>query len=421
MEVRRKKMISSGEEYRFMQEKIKRRPIGWKKIAGRIAIALGMGVLFGAAAGFTMEVLQPAFDGLTEKGREEDNLSLNVEQDEMEKDVIQESVGLKEQEESDGVNVTEELQRLESGIYQIAEKAKPFMVDVMSIMEELNWFEEGDAIENQSPGIIISSEEQILILTNRNAVKRGNYIRIRFCDGTIVQGREISYDISTNLSVIRVDYLPEETRAVIHEAQFKGEEISEGEFVIAVGQPLGKYDATLYGHIAGQAVKKYTDATYRRIYTDIAASSEGQGVLINSQAQVIGIINQNLAEDGGENLITALGTAEVQSLVEKLMRGEMPGYFGIEGETFSSEKAGGDDIGNGIYVTRVKKEFPAMAAGIQGGDILTEVNGKKIENMTEFQNEILKYAIGDKVSVTLMRLGRGEYKEMTFEVELGGY
>lgn len=417
MEVRRKKVSSSGEEYRFMQEKIKRRPIDWKKIVGRIAIALGMGVLFGAAAGFTMEVLRPAFDGLTEKGREEDNLFLNVEQDETEKD----TEVLDESEIKGKVGIIEDLQKLESGIYQIAKEAEPFLVDVMGIMEEPDWFEEVSATKNQSPGIIVNMEEKILILTNWSAVKSVNYIRVRFCDGTIAQGHEIAYDTPTNLSIIQVDMVTEETRGAISAASFWGEEMAQGELVLALGQPLGKFNSVLYGHVAGQTMKKYADASYRLIYTDIGASTKAQGILINERGQVFGFINQSLAAEGSENLIAALGTLEIQSLVEKLMRGENPGYLGIEGETFSSDRAGTDYKGGGIYVTKVKKDFPAIAAGIQSGDILTEINGKKVTNMTEFQNEILKYAIGDKVSVTLMRLGRGEYKEMTFEVELGGY
>ena len=417
MKAGRNKAPSSGEDYRFMQERIKRRPVRWRKIAGRIVIALGMGVLFGAAAGFTMEVLRPAFSGLVKKEEEKSNLSLKVEQDKTE-----ESTDASEDKaEKEEGTITGQLQSLEAGIYQIAGNAEPFLVDVMGIMGEPDWFEEISTTENQTPGIIINMEEKVLILTNRNVVSSVNYIRIRFCDGAIAQGHEIAYDTPTNLCVIQVDSITEETRGAIRVASFRGEEMVQGELVLAIGRPLGKFNTMVYGHIVGHTMKKYTDAEYRRIYTDIAASTKAQGVLINEQGQVLGLINQSLASEGSENLITALGTLEIQSLVEKLMRGENPGYLGIEGETFSPDRADIDYKGEGVYVTKVKKDFPATAAGIQGGDILTRVGEKKITNMADFQREILKYTIGDKVSVTLMRLGRGEYKEMTFEVELGGY
>lgn len=417
MKARRKREASVGEEYRFMQEKIKRKPVEWRKILGRIAVALGVGVLFGTAAGFTMEVLRPAFAGMAKKGNESENLSLNVEQTEEEKGT-ETTTGEVVEAETD---VAAELRKLEAGIYRIAEETKPFLVDVMGIKEELDWFEETNATENQSPGIIISIGEQVLVLANRSAVESANYIRIRFCDGTIAQGHEIGADTPTNLCVIQVENPSEETLRSIKVASFKGEETTQGDLVIAVGRPLGHYDSVVYGHIAGQVMKKYTDALYRRIYTDIPASSEGQGVLVNDRGQVLGLINQSLAAEGSENLITALGTLETRGVVEKLMNGENPGYFGIEGEAFSPEKAGSEYKGTGIYVTRVKKEFPAMTAGIQSGDILTEIGGVKVADMTDFQSAILKYNIGDKVPVTLMRMGRGEYKEMTFEVELGGY
>lgn len=421
---RRGESFSREGEYRFMQEKIKRRPIDWKNPAKRVVLVLGLGVLFGVAASFTMEVLRPAFAGLAKKDNEDENLSLNVEQNETkDTEAVKKEAEDNQLEENSaqGVDVATELQQLEAGIYQIAEDARPFMVDVMDVREELDWFEEINETESQSSGIIINMDNHVLILTNRNAVKSAQYIRIRFCDGTILQGHEIGYDMPTNLSVIQVDNLPEKTREAVAVASFKGEEVSPGELVIALGRPLGKYNTVVYGHISGQTVKRYTDALYRRIYTDIPASTEGQGILINDRGQVLGIINQSLAEEGGKNLVTALGSLEIHSLVEKLMRGENPGYFGIEGEAFSSDKAGVDYKGSGVYVTKVKSDFPAMDAGIQSGDILTEINGEKVTDVSEFQNEILKYTVGDKIQVTLMRRGGGEYKEMTFEVELGGY
>lgn len=416
MKMRKKWEASSKEEeYHFIEEKIKRKPIEWRRIMGRILVVFGLGVVFGAAACFTMEFLRPTFIEWTRKDSE--NHSLNVEQGENHQNEVLPPEELPGTEST----VAAELQRVEAGIYQIAEEAKPFVVDVMGIREEPDWFEEIYATENQTTGVIISMDSQVLILANRGAIKSANYIHIRFCDGTVVQGHEIAYDGPTKLSVIQVDEeLSEETRKAIKVATFNGEEVLQGDLVITIGRPLGQYNSVVYGHISGQTVKKYTDALYRRIFTDIPAATEGQGVLINAQGQVLGLMNQSLADEGSENLITALGTRETQKLVEKLMGGENPGYFGIEGETFSSDKAGIKYKGTGIYVTRVKKDFPAMTAGIQSGDILTEVGGQKVEDMVEFQSAILKYNIGDKVPVTLMRMGKGEYKEMTFEVELGG-
>lgn len=413
------KAPSSGEDYRFMQERIKRRPVRWRKITRRISAALGMGLLFGVAAAFALGAFGPVFSRLFEKEQEEKNLLLNVEENTADKEQEEKPTGTLEKGTADGA--AELLQNLESKIYQIAEGVKPFLVDVMGIRGEPDWFEEASAVQNQSPGIIIHMEDNILILTNRNAVNSVNYIRIRFCDGAVAQGHEIAYDTPTNLSVIQVDSITQETREAIRAASFRGEEIAQGELVLALGRPLGKFNAVVYGHVAGQTVEKYTDAVYRRIYTDIAASAKAQGILINEQGQVFGLINQNLASEGSENLITALGTLELRSLVEKLMRGENPAYLGIEGENFAADRASVDYKGEGIYVTKVKKDFPAMEAGIQGGDILTQINGKKITNMAEFQKEILSYIADDRISVTLMRFGRGEYKEMTFEVELGGY
>lgn len=432
MEDKRKKTGGSGtseEDYRFMKEKIKKKPLNGKKLVRKLAVTLGLGVVFGVTAAFVMEAVRPAFTRIFHKNEEPSkNLSLQMEgelQNESDsKPGTENSQESQPPAEEEGANLLSDFEKLESDIYRIAGEAEPFLVDVIGIREEMDWFEEINETESQAPGIIISVENGMLVLTERNALKAATSIYVSFCNGEIVQGEEISYDIPANLSVVHVDLaaLSEETRQAVRVASFTDSEtIAASDLVLAVGEPLGHFGGVVYGHIAEQTTIKKTDALYGLLFTDMVGSAEGKGVLIDKNGNVLGIINQKFATEGGANLLTALRIDEIKDVIEKLMNGENPGYLGLEGIAVTPDTPDLTYSGEGIYVTQVKKDFPAMQAGIQSGDIITEINGAKVTSMAAFRSEILKYKIGDSVKVTLERLGKGEYKPIEFEITLGGY
>lgn len=418
------------EDYRFMQERIKKKPLNGKKLVRKLAVTLGLGVLFGVTAAFVMEAVRPAFSRIFHKNEEsQKNLSLQMKGDSQEEAGINPGTENQQEnrpsmEEAEGSGLLSDFEKLESDIYRIAEEAEPFLVDVIGIREEMDWFEKINETESQAPGIIISVEDGVLVLTERDALKAATSIYVSFCNGEIAQGKEISYDTPTNLSVVHVDTaaLSAETRQAVRVASFTDSEvIGAKDLVLAVGEPLGHFDGAVYGHIAKQTAVKRTDALYGLLFTDMAGSEDGKGVLINKDGNVLGIINQKFATEGGANLLTALRINEIKDVIEKLMNGENPGYLGLEGVAVTPDISGLTYSGEGIYVTQVKKDFPAMQAGIQSGDIITEINGAKVTSMASFRSEILKYKIGDSVKVTLERMGKGEYKPMEFEIKLGGY
>ena len=72
----------------------------------------------------------------------------------------------------------------------------------------------------------------------------------------------------------------------------------------------------------------------------------------------------------------------------------------------------------GIYVDSVATESPAMVAGIQSADVITELNGTEVTTMQKFSTELQKCKKDDKVSIRLMRKGNDGYEEMNFEIAI---
>ena len=72
----------------------------------------------------------------------------------------------------------------------------------------------------------------------------------------------------------------------------------------------------------------------------------------------------------------------------------------------------------GVYVTSVEMNSPAMDAGIQQGDVITEISGQAITSISEIQEMLLKFSREQVIQVSVMRLGKEGYKEIPCSVTL---
>ena len=151
-------------------------------------------------------------------------------------------------------------------------------------------------------------------------------------------------------------------------------------------------------------------------------SGNSGGPLFNSKGQVIGI---NTAKaSSGEGMGFAIPINVAKPIVEQIKASgnyERP-YIGISGISLQEQQQYSSDAlieqfgtDKGIYVASVSPNGGA-AAGLQQGDIITEVNGVEVGTMNKLNQELVQYAIGDSVTLTVMR----DKTEQTFDVQLLG-
>lgn len=93
--------------------------------------------------------------------------------------------------------------------------------------------------------------------------------------------------------------------------------------------------------------------------------------------------------------------------------------MGVTGETITPQISEKKGIPKGVFVESVEVDSPAMQAGIQNADVITEVNGEKIESMKEYQQQLKACNSGDTIKVKAMRQATEGYVEVTFDVTLG--
>ena len=153
--------------------------------------------------------------------------------------------------------------------------------------------------------------------------------------------------------------------------------------------------------------------------TDIAAASNGTGVLINTQGEVVGMIDQSISEQDSMNLVTAYGISDVKEIIELLSNNNPVPYIGITGVTVTEALAQQQEMPRGVYVREVEVDSPAMKAGIQSGDVITSIGETEITTLDAYHEELMNRREGQKVTITGKRQGAGGYVDIEFTVTIG--
>ena len=113
-----------------------------------------------------------------------------------------------------------------------------------------------------------------------------------------------------------------------------------------------------------------------------------------------------------------MGISDYKGILENLTNGLAAPCFGIEGQEVPDIMIS-QGLPHGIYVLNSVTDRPAYNAGIQNGDIITHVDGRKITTMKDFQNTIDDLECGRLIHVMVQRNGRDQYAELEFQVTVG--
>lgn len=444
----------------FMVEKIKVKPVNKKKLIRRTLITISMAIIFGLVACVTFLVLEPVISNWLNP-EEEPQVEMVVfpeDKEEMSPEEMlaenlptespsptPEPTPTQEPEESEEPSVIlgeeqiekilsqvtldlESYRELYGAIAEYAESLRRYMVTVTAVTSDFDWLDSEQESKNQCSGVIISENGiELLILTDYSAIASAERLVLTFYDNSRAEAQLKQYNNATNLAVLSVDLeslsdvlKAEETLPIAQFGSSSGRSMA-GTPVIALGSPMGVKHSVGYGMITSSTgILSMTDRNYRLILTDINGSQNASGVLFNLQGQVLGIITNNKAGSEMKHLISAYGITELQRTVEKMSNAAMIAYMGIRGGDVPEEANQELGMPFGAYVEEIEMDSPAMQEGIQRGDVITALDDKAITNFSAYSNVLMQMEPGQVVTVTVMRQAQEEYKEMEFNIELGG-
>lgn len=417
------------QDYQFMKETIKKKPLNIRKIVGKTALIVVGGALFGLSAACVFSWAAPSFMqqfGITADGSKNVKLAKptpgETEKDENTDgqstgDIAVEDDGVSELITSqDALN---EYGKIYSRALEVSEEPRKALVRVAGVSGNADLLDDSILSYGDTEGIIfLKSGSWIYILTECQDIENAARLQITFCDASTAEGEICRTDEETGLAVVRVlaSGLSEKTEAAISVATLgDGEYFQQAMPVIAIGRPTGDRDAVLYGIVTAVTSRlTVADAEYDLVTTDIQGTTDGSGVLLDTNGDVVGLITKK--GEGENNIIRALSVSQLRPLIELMSNGESSRYLGIRGVTISAAQVESLGIPRGIYVEGVDEASPAMAAGIQNGDIITALGGQKVESMQDYTVCLQQQKRGDKVKIEVSRSNSaGEFVHVDFE------
>ena len=266
--------------------------------------------------------------------------------------------------------------------------------------------------EGSGTGFLIKSDGTIV--TNAHVVGDNDRVQVRFNDdGASHDARVLGVDASTDLAVIKVDAGAANGVRPLELAESNNVQV--GDPAVAIGYPLGLDKTATSGIVSGlgREIRSPNGFSIDKVIQTDAPINPGNsgGPLLNERGQVIGV-NSQIATAGGGNGSVGIGFAvpssTVRDVLPQLEQGAAPehAYLGV---------SSGAAPNGGAQVGEATAGGPAAEAGIQPGDVVTEVDGDRVQDPDDVAQAIEDNEPGDRVEVKVDRDG----SEHTIEVTLG--
>lgn len=265
-------------------------------------------------------------------------------------------------------------------------------------------------------GVIVDSEG--IILTNNHVVSQAAEVKVTLSDDRTLEAEVLGADPESDIAVLRVDatglpYIP------IGDS----DDIEVGEWVMAVGNPFSEAlrHTVTAGIISAKGRGNIGLATFEDFIQTDAAINHGNsgGALVNMQGELIGINTAIVSRSGS---FAGVGFAIPSNMAKRVKDSVLEygkvkrGYLGVYPQNVDKNlaEALGLDKHAGAIVGSVEKGTPAEEAGLKRGDVITEINGKKVKGRQDVFNIVGDLEPGSKAKLKIIREG----KEMEVTVTL---
>ncbi len=255
-------------------------------------------------------------------------------------------------------------------------------------------------------GVIVDAEKGY-VLTNHHVVQHATHIGVTLHDGREVQATKVGSDAASDLAVIQI-----QADALTAASWFDSDKLRVGDFVVAIGNPFGLGQTVTSGIVSalgrsGLGIEDLEDF----IQTDASINpGNSGGALVNLRGELVGI-NTAIIDPSGAGGNVGIGFAIPANQARRMMQELIDhgavrrGGIGISVQDLSAELADALDVPvrRGGVVARVLRGSPAQRAGIEPGDVIIAVNGRRTPNAEDVINKIGLLPLGGELRLTLHR------------------
>lgn len=313
-----------------------------------------------------------------------------------------------------------------------------FETDVVKVIDEVEnkvvsvITEQRGQIIGSGSGIVYRNNEGVVhVVTNHHVIDGGTQHTVRFSNGEEIKGVVLGSDPYTDLALIEVE-------ANLDIEAFElgdSEETNKGEFVVAIGSPLGVEfeNSTTFGIVSGKNRvipvdldgDGVSDWDMMVMQTDAAINpGNSGGALVNMAGELIGINSLKISSNQVEGMGFSIPVNEVVPIISQIEENGDVSYPIIGISAVSIENLNpfqknyykiAENVNSGVFVAEVTNGSPAKTAGILEGDIITKFEDQVINSFKDFRKELYTHSVGDKVKLVLDRYGDEIEVEVTLE------
>ena len=258
------------------------------------------------------------------------------------------------------------------------------------------------AVKSLGSGFIIS--EDGYILTNNHVVADADAIKVTLSDKKVYDARLIGRDEKTDLAVLKIDADHDLPAVKLGDSS----KLEVGDWVIAIGNPFGLARTVTAGIVSARGRVIGSGPYDDFIQTDASINpGNSGGPLFNVKGEVVGINTAIVAS--GQGIGFAIPVNMAKDLLPQLKTGKVSrGRLGVHIQEVTSELAAsfGLDEKHGAVISEVIDDSPAARAGLQVGDIILAVDGRKVEEMRRLPRMVAAKKPGTKVKLKVLRMGK---------------
>lgn len=283
----------------------------------------------------------------------------------------------------------------------------------------INIFGQPVQAASSGSGFILSSDGYIL--TNYHVVQKASTVEVTTYSGDVFPAQVIGGDPDYDIAVLKV------SASGLQSASLgDSDTLNVGDRVLAIGNPLGELTFSMSGGMVSSVNRaiNVSGTPFHMIQTDTSINpGNSGGPLLNTSGEVVGIVSAKYSSSNGK-IVEGIGFAipinDVRTMVQDIIdNGHVTSkaYLGVTAGTVNTQMAQQAGLTQGVYLYVVDPNGAAAAAGLQAGDIITQVDGTKIQSMTDLSAAKKSYSAGDTAQFTVVRGGQTMQVSVTWGTE----
>ncbi len=281
--------------------------------------------------------------------------------------------------------------------------------------------------EGLGSGVIVSSSGYIL--TNNHVVDKASSLKVELSDGRDFTGKVVGTDPQTDVAVVKINAsdLP-----ILPFANSDSARV--GDLCFAIGNPFGQDHTVTMGIVSAKNRHlEYGSYIQNFIQTDASINpGNSGGALINARGELIGmntmILTGGGSSFGGEAGNVGIGFAVPSNMAKQVMDQIMKsgkvsrGYMGVLLGNLTPDlaQAFGAKDAHGAVVNQVTPGAPGAKAGLKSMDVITAIDGKRVENSDDLTMDVISHAPGSTVTLEIVRNGQPMKVNVTLGQRPGG-